>query len=152
MVRVLVDYVVNDPFGPRLVVADLNLKALYEAQQTAGEVVQGENNMLENEAVPDNVNMDAETQRRLMSIMAHCSRGHGPQRHRSSASGIIPTFSRGFTVRPATINCSGTSSTGAPPTRQSYQDNIDDILSMRSRRLSSSATSTVNINLFCRTA
>ena len=61
MVRVLVDYVVNDPFGPRLVAADLNLKALYEAQETAGEVVQGENNMLDNVAVPDSVNMDAET-------------------------------------------------------------------------------------------
>ena len=125
MVRVLVDYLVNDPFGPRLVASDLNLKAFYEAQQTAGEVVQGENNMLDNVAVPDNVNMDAETNAGYIDYGdLFVAKFDGTQ----FRSGIIPTSD----------GAHGTSGynqllryefNGRTTTRQSYQDNIDDILS-----------------------
>ena len=126
MVRVLVDYLVNDPFGPRLVAADLNLKALYGAQQTAGEVVQGENNMLDNVAVPDNVNMDAETDAGAVMTTPHCSLGDLTSTSSVPALSRIPAAPKARTGYNQLLRYEFN---GRTTTRQSYQDNIDDILS-----------------------
>ena len=51
-VRVLLDYLTSDVYGPGLSVDDIDLQSWYTAQQKAGEIIQGTGNVLWNKTYP----------------------------------------------------------------------------------------------------